>query len=242
MAAKYRRNRAKNVSDEPEPKIAINSLGHNEFEGEIGGEGIRPNASEVETAGNALETLSLADFVELAELPAPISDDSDGKGFPGGKRMLDTFAASRFGWLLEGLYFAEEANKPENRYEALNFGYAIAALRAFLQSAVTRPPEINIDLVTTQRHRWTVGADGRVNSVRTLDSLADRLMARFKALVEGVKIDRFRRCAYAKCGRIFYAQNRRQRCCSKRCSNAVLQREWYKRHGKAEAYLKGEKS
>jgi len=238
MAARKSRIAAKNVSDEPEPKIAINSLGHNEFEGEIGGKGIRPNALEAETAGNVLESLSLADFVELAELPAPISDDS----FPGGKRMLDTFAASRFGWLLEGLDFADEANKPENRHEALNFGYAIAALRAFLQSAVTRPPEINIDLVTTQRHRWTVGTAGRLNSVRTLDSLADRLMARFKALVEGVEIERFRRCAYAKCGRIFYARNRRQRCCSKRCSNAVLQREWYKRHGKADVYLKGEKA
>jgi hypothetical protein len=239
--AVHRRNRAKNVSDETEPKIAINSLGHNECEGEIGGKGIRPNESKAETAENSLETLGLADFIELAELPAPIFDHSDGRGFPGGKQMLDTFAASRFGWLLAALDFADEANKPESRYEAVNFGYVIAALRAFLQSAVTRPSEINIDLVTTQRHRWTVGTDGRLNSVRTLDSLADRLMARFKGLVEGVEMDRFRRCAYDKCGRIFYARNRRQRCCSKRCSNAVLQREWYKRHGKADVYLKGER-
>jgi hypothetical protein len=239
--AKKSSNRTENLSHALAAKIAPNPLGRNASEGETGGKSVRPNALEAETAENALETLSLADFVELAELPAPIPDYFDDKGFPGGKRMLDTFAASRFGWLLEGLYFADEANKPESRYEAVNLGYAIAALRAFLQSAVTRPPEINIDLVATQRHRWTVGADGRLNSARTFDSLADRLMARFKGLVEGVEIERFRRCAYARCGRIFYAKKRDSRCCSGRCSNAVRQREWYKRHGKADVYRKGEK-
>jgi hypothetical protein len=239
--AKKSSNCTENLSHAFAAKIASNPLGCNASEGETGGKGVRPNASEAETAGNALETLGLVDFVELAELPAPILDESDGKGFSGGKRMLDAFAASRFGWLLEGLDFADEASKPENRYEALNFGSVIAALRAFLQSAVTRPSEINVDLVTTQRHRWTVGTDGRLNSVRTLDSLADRLMARFKALVEGVEMDRFRRCAYARCGRIFYAKKRDSRCCSGRCSNAVRQRAWYRRHGKADVYLKGEK-
>jgi len=239
--AQKSRNHTKNLSHAFAAKIASNPLGCNASEGGTGGKGVRPNELDAKTAGNSLETLGLADFIELAELPAPIFDDSDGRGLPDGKRMLDTFAASRFGWLLAGLDFADEANAPESRYEAVNFGYVIAALRAFLQSAVTRPSEINIALVATQTHRWTVGTDGRLNSVRTLDSLADRLMARFKGLVEGVEIERFRRCAYAKCGRIFYAKKRNSRCCSGRCSNAVRQRAWYKRHGKADVYLKGER-
>jgi predicted RNA-binding Zn ribbon-like protein len=240
MAARKSRIAAKNVSDETEPKIAINSLGHNEFEGEIGGKGIRPNASEAETAENALETLGLADFVELAELPVP---SIDSEGFTNAEQTFEAFAASRFGWLLEGLDFADETNKTWSYCESVNLRSFLTALRQFLQDAVAepRPSDICMLFATSRAHRWIVGADGRLNPVAALDSPAARLAARFKALVEGVEMDRFRRCAYAKCGRIFYARNRRQRCCSKRCSNAVLQREWYKRHGKADVYLKGEK-
>jgi hypothetical protein len=243
MVAEHRTNRARNVSDESEPKIAINSLGHNEFEGEIGGKGIRPNASEAETAGNSLETLSLADFVELAELPVPSLDASDGKALASAKQILGTFAASRFGWLLAGLDFADEMNAPWSYCEAVNLEYCLTAIRQFLQSAVAepRPSDICVQTATYQAHRWIVGADGRMNPVAALDSRAGWLMDRFKVLVNGVEIERFRRCAYARCGRIFYARNRRQRCCSKRCSNAVLQHEWYKRHGKAAVYRKGER-
>jgi hypothetical protein len=234
------RNETSNVSDEPKRKIAINSLRYNESEGETGGKRIRPNESEAETAGKALETLSLADFVELAELPVP---SLDSEGFTNAKQTFEAFAASRFGWLLAGLDFADETNETWSYCESVNLRFFLTALRQFLQDAVAepRPPDICMLFATSRAHRWTVGTDGRLNSVAALDSPAARLMDRFKALVDGVEIERFRRCAYNKCGRIFYAGNRRQRCCSKRCSNAVLQREWYKRHGKAAVYQKGER-
>jgi hypothetical protein len=243
MMVQYRGGCAKKVSDEPKPKIAVNSLGCNESEGEIGEEAITPNEPEVETAGNSLETLSFADFVELAELPVPSFDESDGKALASAKQILDTFAASRFGWLLAGLDFADEMNAVWSHCEALNLQFFLTALRRFLRDAVAepRPPDICIQVETSEAYRWIVGANGRLNPVAALDSPAARLMDRFKALVDGAEIARFRRCAYAKCGRIFYAENRRRRCCSKRCSNAVLQREWYRRHGKAAAYQKGVK-
>jgi hypothetical protein len=242
MASKSR-NRAKNLSHAFAAKIASNPLGCNASEGETGGKGVRPNELEAETAGNALETLSLADFVELAELSPPSLDESDGKALASARQILDTFAASRFGWLLEGIDFADEANAPWSYCEAVNLQYFLTALRGFLCDAVVepRPRDICIQAATFEAHRWIVSADGRLNPVAALDSPAAQLMDRFKALVEGVEIERFRRCAYAKCGRIFYAKKRDSRCCSGRCSNAVRQRGWYKRHGKAAVYRKGER-
>jgi hypothetical protein len=241
--AKKSSNRTENLSHAFAAKIASNPLGCNASEGETGGKGVRPNALEVETAENALETLSLADFVELAELPAPSLDESDGKALTDAEQVLDVFAASRFGWLLAGLDFADEANAPWSCCEAINLAYFLTALREFLRDAVVepRPRGISIRAATYQAHRWIVGADGRLNPVAALDSPAAQLMDRFKTLVKGVEMERFRRCTYAKCGRIFYAKKQNSRCCSVRCSNAVRQRAWYRRHGKADVYLKGEK-
>jgi predicted RNA-binding Zn ribbon-like protein len=241
--AKKSRNCAQNLPNDTTAKIAVNSLGCNESEGEIGEEAITPNEPEVETAGNSLETLSFVDFIELAELPVPSFDSVNLAGLAGAKQVLDVFAASRFGWLLAGLDFADEMNAVWSHCEALNLQFFLTALRRFLRDAVaeSRPPDICIQVETSEAYRWIVGANGRLNPVAALDSPAARLMDRFKALVDGAEIARFRRCAYNKCGRIFYAENRRRRCCSKRCSNAVLQREWYRRHGKAAAYRKGVK-
>lgn len=238
--AQKSRNHTKNLSHAFAAKIASNPLGCNASEGEIGGKGVRPNASEAEMAGNSLETLSLADFVELAELPVP---SIDSEGFTNAKQTFEAFAASRFGWLLEGLDFADETNKTWSYCESVNLRSFLTALRQFLQDAVaeSRPSDICMLFATSRAHRWIVGADGRLNPVAALDSPAARLAARFKALVDGVEIERFRRCAYARCGRVFYAKKRDSRCCSGRCSNALRQREWYKRHGKADVYLKGEK-
>jgi predicted RNA-binding Zn ribbon-like protein len=241
--AKKSRSCTENLSNDTTAKIAVNSLGCNESEGEIGEEAITPNEPEAETAGNSLETLSLADFVELAELPVPSFDSVNLAGLAGAKQVLDIFAASRFGWLLANLDFADELNAVWSHCEALNLQFFLTALRRFLRDAVAepRPPDICIQVETSEAYRWIVGADGRLNPVAALDSPTAWLMDRFKALVDGAEIERFRRCAYAKCGRVFYAENRRQRCCSGRCSNAVRQREWYKRHGKAAAYQKGAK-
>jgi hypothetical protein len=241
--AKKSSNRTKNLSHAFAAKIAQNPLGCNASEGGTGGKGVRPNELEAKTAGNSLESLSLADFIELAELPVPSLDSADIAGIADAKQVFEVFAASRFGWLLAALDFADETNAPWSYCEGVNLAFFLTALRGFLRDAVAEPrlPDICIRASTYQAHRWIVGADGRLNPVAALDSPAARLIDRFKALVEGVEIERFRRCAYAKCGRIFYAKKRNSRCCSARCSNAVRQRAWYKRHGKADVYLKGER-
>jgi hypothetical protein len=53
--------------------------------------------------------------------------------------------------------------------------------------------------------------------------LVDRLVK----ILEGADPACFRRCAFSKCGRIFYARRIDQLCCSPRHNNNRLQREWY---------------
>lgn len=68
------------------------------------------------------------------------------------------------------------------------------------------------------------------------------LFSRLASLLDGADAVRIRRCAFEKCRRVFYARRQDSMCCSARCNNCRLQREWYQRHGKSAKYgFKGEK-
>ncbi|MGO9057297.1 MAG: hypothetical protein ACLQU2_07915 [Candidatus Binataceae bacterium] len=58
------------------------------------------------------------------------------------------------------------------------------------------------------------------------------LVQRLSEVLDGADPARVRRCAYSKCGRIFYAKYSNSLCCSRRCNNNRLQREWYENEGK----------
>jgi hypothetical protein len=54
---------------------------------------------------------------------------------------------------------------------------------------------------------------------------------RFLRLLDVADPARIRECAFEKCRRVFYAKRVDQLCCSRRCNNNRLQREWYKNEG-----------
>jgi hypothetical protein len=62
------------------------------------------------------------------------------------------------------------------------------------------------------------------------------LTQRFMEVLEGADSTRVRQCAFVECRRVFYARRADQLCCSGRCNNNRLQREWYGRHGKSAVY------
>jgi hypothetical protein len=75
---------------------------------------------------------------------------------------------------------------------------------------------------------WTPSDDGLIRDPAS-DNLLLRLYQQIASLFDTAKPGRFRRCASELCGRVFYAARKDQRACSKKCSNALLQREWYAR-------------
>jgi hypothetical protein len=86
---------------------------------------------------------------------------------------------------------------------------------------------------------WRVDSDGRLASqpFREIDP-SRALVERLLKLLSGSDPARIRRCAFVNCGKVFYAQRIDQLCCSRRCNNNRLQREWYQEHGKSAVYVR----
>jgi hypothetical protein len=78
---------------------------------------------------------------------------------------------------------------------------------------------------------WVVGQNGRLERLVEEDP-APLLRERLFELLDGADPARIRHCAYEKCARIFYAKRPDSLCCSLRCNNNRLQREWYDREAK----------
>jgi hypothetical protein len=82
---------------------------------------------------------------------------------------------------------------------------------------------------------FTAGRDGRLepNRIAMPGYGCTELIRRFYDVLDGAYLTRFRRCAYRKCQRLFYAGRDDQLCCTPRCNNARWQLEWYAKHGKS---------
>lgn len=79
--------------------------------------------------------------------------------------------------------------------------------------------------------RWkTNTANDTLEPAPLIDNPLVRLYERIERLFDQAKPSRFRRCAYERCNRRFYATRADRRCCSKRCANNLAQREWYREH------------
>ncbi len=78
---------------------------------------------------------------------------------------------------------------------------------------------------------WTMTADTFVPDP-VIENPLQRLLERITALFSTAKPGRFRQYALESCGRLFYAKRADQLCCSSKCNNARLQREWNHQHGK----------
>ena len=86
---------------------------------------------------------------------------------------------------------------------------------------------------------WLVTNDGRLER-RPFPAERDptrQLVERLLKVLNGADPARFRRCAFEKCQRIFYAKSVNRLCCSSRpCNNNRLQRKWYVKYGKSAVY------
>lgn len=92
---------------------------------------------------------------------------------------------------------------------------------------------------------WSVDSNGRLARqkfpVPVERDLASRLAERLLKVLDGADPALFRRCAFSRCGRFFYARRVDQLCCSRKCNNGRLQREWYKAHGKSAVAMRDER-
>ncbi|HKD66876.1 MAG TPA: hypothetical protein VKB84_08565 [Candidatus Binataceae bacterium] len=75
---------------------------------------------------------------------------------------------------------------------------------------------------------WFVNEHGRLQR-KPEDDPSELLMERLFKLFENTDPARIRRCAYPKCNRVFFAKRPDSLCCSRRCNNNRLQREWYEK-------------
>jgi hypothetical protein len=76
--------------------------------------------------------------------------------------------------------------------------------------------------------------DGRLQVIdEHYPSYPAQLIERLYELLDGAYVTRFRRCAYRKCRRLFYARRDDQLCCTPRCNNDRWQLKSYASHGKS---------
>jgi hypothetical protein len=93
--------------------------------------------------------------------------------------------------------------------------------------------------IRTEPVAWCVDSEGRLASRQFREVDPSRaLVERLLELLDRADPGRMRRCAFGKCGRAFYAKRLDQLCCSSRCNNNRLQREWYEEHGKSAVYVR----
>jgi len=142
--------------------------------------------------------------------------------------------------------------------------FAIAGLLSFLHMAcglffhilAVKREETNVGLVRAPRAEpgqhlfaaftsrlsaaWSVGQSGRLERRPTLGqvNLAGPLVERLLKVIDGADPARIRRCAFKNCQKVFYAKRVDQLCCSRRCNNNRLQRQWYDEHGKSAVYAR----
>ncbi len=178
---------------------------------------------------------------QLEQMPEPV----DPARFPA---MLDGLRRSRFRFLLKHL-------QPDNSDIGLLDRHIIAGILSFLTNlrslffhlaklereqgkgkhakvSSARPGQQIFSAFTfTLATGFVVGVDGRLAGP-PLEWFRSRnpvpqLVERLSKVLERADPARVRRCSFSKCGRIFYAKRADSLCCSRRCNNNRLQREWY---------------
>lgn len=101
-----------------------------------------------------------------------------------------------------------------------------------------RPTQFSVLKISAPtEYRFSIDHDGHFfRDERPRAKITSTLLGRLLRLLDESDASLFRRCAYSRCQRVFYARRRDQRCCSTQHNNNLLQREWYKTHGKAAKY------
>jgi hypothetical protein len=217
-----------------------------------------------------LENLSLGDFVEMARIGTPTTEDKELEGL---RRLAeqprfrdvtrpffeyyDTILAaprelgamlSLFvelgvgiqGFLKSIAVFFDKLADRQSQTVAPVIGQS-AGKREPRGSRLKRPPSsvagrlVALSLPRIAPHIFKTDGGRLVQISHTLDPTL-QLLDRLLELLEGVDTSRFRRCAFEKCRQVFYAKRVDQLCCSRRCNNNRLQREWYQKYGKSKVY------
>jgi hypothetical protein len=215
------------------------------------------NASSQVFDREFLESLKLADFDEMQRVAKPLPNFSLDGALRGEHEdeiygVILRLVASRFGGpfalLLNSASGLAQANVLRIYRAAVvsvlvKIGCFFEELASIPKPAATIPADRSnqrFALLTAflPMCAFVLGPGGQLNREpldRLLDAanLAPALFERLRELLKDADVDRFRRCAFTKCGRAFYAKYSNSLCCSRRHNNDRLQREWYAREGRA---------
>ncbi len=219
-----------------------------------------------------LENFSLGDFAELVETAGMMPTGAERvmtaeelaatPVIEMDPACVDRLKESRFRFLVEHL-------RPNDPMSGLLDRLAEGGLRAFLHVArnlffhllnlkrreirVGRTENVPIaeraqDLFTcftiAVPAAWLVPPNGRLTR-QPFPAERDptrRLVERLLKVLDGEDPARIRRCAFKNCQKVFYAKRVDQLCCSGRCNNNRLQRDWYRKHGKSAVYQRPKRS
>jgi hypothetical protein len=248
------------------PLVVTRKDGHNNFGGHKAVEAVIPKTSAEGFDPKPLETFSLPDFVDLLEV-AGMMPTGDEKVLSPEEvattplqfdwASLDRLRQSRFRFLMDHLRPNDPKFAPTDVHAMAGlitflhvlhslFFHVLALKRHETESGQSLVPvaDYGQSLFTaftlTMPIAWSVSERGRLVR-RPFPAERDtthRLVERLLKVFEGADPARIRRCAFAKCGRVFYAKRIDQLCCSRRCNNNRIQREWYKEHGKSAVYAR----
>lgn len=261
-----RRKVAKHSSQNAGPEVLTPSDHHNESSAAGAVAALTPKIYVPAFDAKRLETFSLGDFVELLEAAGMMPTGAErvitaeelatAPTIEMDSACVDRLTESRFRFLVDHL-------RPSDTTNGLLDRLAVAGLGAFLHIArglffhllnlkrreirVGRTENVPIaeraqDLFTcftvSVTAAWLVPPNGRLTR-QAFPAERDptrQLVERLLKVLDGADPARIRRCGFKNCQKVFYAKRADQLCCSRRCNNNRLQREWYAEHGKAAVY------
>lgn len=226
---------------------------------------IIPKSSPSVLDAKVLETFSLADFIEMAAAGRPypvdpIIDDrpldlphtiTAGDIWDAGAQTKADIANrdaavervledSRFSVLRDSVLCAQLPDHMVERTLARsNFASFLSNTFELFASLVDRKPfDINF---TTSTFLPVGEAGGRFVFAQSAMQAnpVPALFQRLVSLLGDADAARLRRCAFEGCKRVFYAKRKDSMCCTARCNNCRLQREWYQRRDKSAKYIQG---
>lgn len=210
-----------------------------------------PKTSAPDFDAKLLETLALADFVDLSRLEfqsaeAPLEAEPKFTVEAARREMqteFDAFARSRFRFLVAHLN--PQASLAETLLigDLVNFvGMLRELFSAFAALTAKGSPGVLVHCLLNIPLICVVDPGTKKLARRPSFSPAALLLDRLRKLLDGADPSRFRHCESPSCNRLFYAKRADQRCCSGRCNNNRLQRKWYAEHGKSVKYSQGNRT
>jgi hypothetical protein len=254
LTTRHRRKVSKRSDAQTVPEIIMSKAKNNKSMPPGATEAPTPKISAPAFDAKRLETFSLGDFVELLEAAGMMPTGSEkvlsAEEIAAGPIEMDFACVGRLGG--SQFRFLVEHLRPDDPTSGRLDQFALAGLLSFLYAArslfyhllnlkrrearvgrtnvPTADPAQNLFASFTMSvpATWSVTLNGKLIPQPFPERDPTwRLVQRLLKELDGADPARVRRCAFEGCGRVFYAKRKDSICCSARCNNNRLQREWY---------------